>query len=104
MKNYIKGSGNVFRDIGCANPEEKQAKAQLAYTINKIIEQRGLTQQNAAQILGIDQPKVSALKNGKLTGFSIERLFVFLAALDHQIDIIVRDKSAQSKDKIIHVA
>ena len=73
--------------------EEELAKSDLAIQINKIIHQKGWTQKKAAGILGIDQPKVSALKNGRLGGFSIERLLSFLRALDRDIDIVVRPKT-----------
>ena len=90
---YTVGSGNVFKDLGFDRPEEELAKSNLAIQINKIIEQKGWTQKKAAGVLGIDQPKVSALKNGRLGGFSIERLLSFLRALDRDIDIIVRPKT-----------
>ena len=101
---YTEGSDNVFKDLGCSNPDEKLAKAELAFIINKIIKEKKLTQKEAARILGVDQPKISALKNGKLSGFSIERLFSFLRALDQRIDIVVHSESQGSKDKMIHVA
>ncbi|MBM3240470.1 XRE family transcriptional regulator [Candidatus Poribacteria bacterium] len=75
---YEESSGNVFKDLGLPNPEERLAKAQLALMIYDIIDERGLTQVEAARILGISQPKVSALRNGRLASFSIERLFSFL--------------------------
>ena len=90
--NYTVGSGNVFKDLGFDRPEEKLAKSDLAIQISKIIQQKGWTQKKAAGILGIDQPKVSALKNGRLGGFSIERLLSFLRALDRDIDIVGRPK------------
>ena len=89
---YTKGSGNVFRDLGFEQPAEELAKAQLASLIYDVITKRELTQKEAASVLGINQPKVSALKNGKLSGFSIERLFSFLRALDLDIDIVVHPK------------
>ncbi len=98
------GSGNVFQDIGCEEPEEKLAKAELAFIINRIINEKKLTQKEAAQILGVDQPKISALKHGKLSGFSVERLFLFLGALDHHIDIVVRQKSENVEEQMISVA
>ena len=84
------GSGNVFADIGDPNPEEALLKAQLADQLNKLIEQRGLTQSAVAEILGIDQPKVSALRTGRLRGFSVERLIRFLTLLGLDIEIVVR--------------
>jgi len=104
MKDYIEGSGNVFKDLRCSNPEEKQAKAELISIINKIIKNRNLTQKNAANILGIDQPKISALKHGQLSGFSIERLFFFLRALDQCIDITIQREPKDASNNMIHVA
>lgn len=98
MADYVRGSGNVFKDLGFENPEAELAKARLASMIYDILEQRELTQVEAANILGIDQPKVSALKNGRLGEFSIERLFTFLRKLDRDIEIIVRERP---KDKPI---
>ena len=104
MEDYVISSGNVFEDLGFANAKEKLAKVKLASVINKIIEDKGLTQQQACKILGINQPKVSALKNGRLKGFSIERLFSFLEALDQQIEITIRPKSQVKTDHGIDVA
>ncbi len=82
--------GNVFADLGLRNPEELFAKAELAHRICDIIKERKLTQVRAAELLGIDQPKVSVLMRGKLDGFSTERLFRFLNALGSDVEIIVR--------------
>ena len=76
-----KSSGNVFADLGLRNPPEALAKAQLARRICALLGERGLTQAQAAAVLGLDQPKVSALMRGKLQGFSVERLFRCLKAL-----------------------
>ncbi len=73
MIDYVRGSCNIYKDLGFDNSEEELAKARLAFMIYGIIEEQGLTQVEAAKILGIDQPKVSALKNGRLGGLSIER-------------------------------
>jgi len=86
----IKGSDNVFADIGVKHPEEALAKAQLVSQINKIVKHKRLTQERTAEILGIDQPKVSALLNGRLSGFSTDRLIRFLNALGRDVDIVVR--------------
>jgi len=86
---YTVSSGNVFADLGVASPEEANTKADLAFQINSLIERRGLTQMEAATVLGINQPKVSALMSGKLTGFSIERLLRFLAELGNDVQIVV---------------
>ena len=69
---YVVGSDNVYKDLGFSDNEERLAKAKLAMRINEIIEKRGLKQIEAVKTLKINQPKVSALANGRLSGFSIE--------------------------------
>ncbi len=89
-KNSITASrGNVFADLELAQPDEYLAKAELAAEILKMVQQRRLTQAAAGKLLGIAQPKVSALLNGRLDGFSTERLFRFLNALGCDIQITV---------------
>jgi predicted XRE-type DNA-binding protein len=85
-------SGNIFADLGMPNADEMLMKAELVRQINEIITQRKLNQLQAAEVLGIDQPKVSALMRGKLTGFSTERLFRFLNALGCDVQIVVKPK------------
>jgi predicted XRE-type DNA-binding protein len=84
------GSGNIFADLGLANPEERLAKADLAIRIAGAIRARRLTQARAARTLNIDQPKVSRLLRGQLSGFSTERLMHFLTLLGRDIEIVVR--------------
>jgi predicted XRE-type DNA-binding protein len=86
------GSANVFADLDLPNPEERLIKAELARRISEIIRQRDLTQIEAAELLEIDQPKVSALTRGRLNGFSTTRLFRFLNALGSDIEIVVKPK------------
>jgi predicted XRE-type DNA-binding protein len=85
-------SGNVFADLGFAEPEEELTKAQLASHIRQTIRRRRLTQVAAAGLMGIDQPKVSALLNGRLANFSSERLMRLLIALGQDVEIVVRTK------------
>jgi predicted XRE-type DNA-binding protein len=87
-----RGSKNVFEDLGYPDAAERQAKLRLAYALNQVLEHRQLTQAAAAQLLGLNQPKVSALRNYKLAGFSVERLMTFLTALDHDVEIVIRIK------------
>jgi predicted XRE-type DNA-binding protein len=91
-RGYKVSSGNVFADLGVDAPEEALAKAELTAKIAEIIEAKGLTQVAAAKALGIDQPKVSALLRGKLTGFSTDRLIKFLNALGRDVEIVVKDR------------
>jgi predicted XRE-type DNA-binding protein len=85
-------SGNVFADMGVADPEEALAKAQLASRIREVVRRRRLTQVAAAAVMGIDQPKVSALLSGRLTNFSSERLMRLLTRLGQDVEIVVRTK------------
>ena len=87
-----RGTGNVFADLGFSDAEERQTKLRLAYTINDVIARRRLTQAVAAERLGINQPKVSALSRYRLEGFSVERLMTFLTALDQDVEIVIRKK------------
>ena len=86
------GSGNVFADIGVAEPEEALAKAQLASRIREVVRRSRLTQVAAAAVMGTDQPKVSAVLNGRLTNFSSERLIRLLTRLGQDVEIVVRTK------------
>jgi len=87
-----KSSGNVFADIGLDAPEERLAKSDLALKVAQIINMRDLSQAQAAKLLGITQPKVSAILNGRLKGFSLEKLMLFMVALDQDIEIVVKRK------------
>jgi predicted XRE-type DNA-binding protein len=86
----VRSSGNVFADMGLPNAEEKKTRVRLAFEINQIIENQGLSQIVAARRLKINQPKISALSNYRLEGFSVERLMDFLTALDRDVHIVVR--------------
>ena len=86
------GTGNVFADLGYADADERQTKLRLAYAINNVIARRRLTQAGAADKLGVNQPKISALANYKLDGFSVERLMIFLTALDQDVAITIKTK------------
>jgi predicted XRE-type DNA-binding protein len=84
--------GNVFADLELPDPELLLAKAKLATKIEHLIKERRLTQSNAAKLMGLTQPNVSDLIRGRLDGFSLDRLFRCLDALDQEIDIVVRPK------------
>ncbi len=89
-KRISESSGNVFEDLELTEPGTALVKAELARRISGLLEERGLNQSEAAEILGIDQPKVSTLVRGKLAGFSTDRLLKFLVALDCDVEIAVR--------------
>jgi predicted XRE-type DNA-binding protein len=90
-------TGNVFADLGVTNAQEKQTKVRLAVAINQIIQGRKLSQTAAARRLKVNQPKVSALSNYQLDGFSVERLMNFVTALDRDVDIVIRRKPKSRK-------
>jgi len=98
-----RGSTNVFEDLGYPDAAERQAKLRLAYALNQVVERRALTQAAAATLLGLSQPKVSALRNYKLAGFSVERLMNLLTALDQDIEIVIRQKPRSRKGGRISV-
>jgi len=93
----VPSSGNVFADLGLPNAEEKQAKVRLAVAINEVIRAQQLSQATAARRLSVNQPKVSALLNYQLQGFSVERLMKFLTALDRDVEIVIHNKSRARK-------
>lgn len=85
-------SGNVFADLSLENSDELLVKAELARKISNIITKQKMTQGEAAEILGIDETKVSDLTKGKLSDFSTVRLFRFLNALGQDVEIVVKTK------------
>jgi predicted XRE-type DNA-binding protein len=98
-----RSTGNVFADLGYADAEERQTKLRLAHAINGVIARRRLIQAVAAEKLGINQPKVSALANYKLDGFSVERLMTFLTVLDQDVEIVIRNKPRSRAEARISV-
>jgi len=75
----------------------------LAYALNQVLDERKLTQQEAATVLGVNQPKVSALRRYKLAGFSVERLMTLLTALDQDIEIVIKRKPRSKRPARISV-
>lgn len=100
----IQGSGNVFADLGLANPDEKQTKVRLAFALNQIIRQQRLSQAAAAKALNVNQPKISALTNYRLEGFSVERLMQFLNALGRDVEIVIRKPRSRRAPRIVVTA
>jgi predicted XRE-type DNA-binding protein len=96
-------SGNVFADLELPNPEECLVKADLAIQINKLIKSRKLKQNEAAKLLRLDQPKISALNRGRLSGFSVERLFKFLSILDQDIEIVIKPHHSRENHSVPHI-
>ena len=86
------GSGNVFADIGLKDADELLLKAKLVAKISQLIEKKGLAQAEIAKRTGLDQPKVSRLLNGQLSGFSADRLFAVLNRLGHSVEVRISVK------------
>jgi predicted XRE-type DNA-binding protein len=101
---YIESSGNVFADLGTPRAEEALAKAELAQKIIDIIRARRLTQVQAAELLNVDQPKISALTRGRLAGYSIDRLLRFLMLLGNDIEIKVKSRPRSRSQARLRVA
>jgi predicted XRE-type DNA-binding protein len=95
-------SGNVFADLGLADAAELDTKVRLTVEINRLIGVQRLTQAAAAERLGVNQPKISALKNYRLDGISVERLMSFLLALGQNVEIrITPRRTSRSPGKIV---
>ncbi len=103
-REFTPSSGNVFADLNLPRADDLLAKAELAAKIIAEIQRRRLTQSQAAAILGIDQPKISALKQGKLSGFSIERLMRLLLVLGRDIEITVKGRAKSKSVARLRVA
>ena len=82
MADYTLSSGNVFKDLGLPLPDERLIKAKLAYKIDRLIADQGMTQRNAADFLGISRSKMTALRNGRLKHFTIDYLVSLLRRMN----------------------
>jgi predicted XRE-type DNA-binding protein len=98
-----RSSGNVFADLGLKDAADKKTKVRLAVAINEILEKERLSQTVAAKKLRINQPKISALANYRLDGFSVERLMNFLNALGCDVEIVIRRQPSTKRTPGIHV-
>jgi predicted XRE-type DNA-binding protein len=96
MTKITRGTNNVFADLGYADAAERQTKTRLALAVNELLKSRKLKQREIAALLGVPQPKVSALKNYRLDQFSVERLMAFLTALDQDVEIVIRPRADSS--------
>jgi predicted XRE-type DNA-binding protein len=98
---YEVSSGNLFRDFGFSNPEERDAKSDLALIISSTIKHRNLTQKEAAELMGTDQSKISKIVKGLLSEFTIERLMKYMVLLG--IDVEIKTKESKTVVPSIHV-
>ena len=95
-----RGSGNVFADLDVPDADAHLLKAELVSRIDSIVRQRGITQIEAARILGLSQPDVSRLLRGDFRQYSLERLFRLLTALGRDIDIVIRQPRSANGGKL----
>ena len=101
---FEKSSGNVFKDLDLPDVEELFLKAKLGFEVFQIIEKRKLTQTEAAKILGVKQPEISRLKQGKFNHYSVERLMTFLNRLNHDVEIrIIPSENREGQQRVITV-
>jgi predicted XRE-type DNA-binding protein len=87
-------------DMGLPDADELGTKARLGAAINQIIARKRLSQAEVATLLGINQPKVCALRHYKLEGFSVERLMHFLVALGQDVEIVVKSRPRSRSARI----
>jgi predicted XRE-type DNA-binding protein len=92
MNAITRGTSNVFADLGYTDAAERQLKTRLALAVNELLKARKLKQREIATLLGVVQPKVSALKNYRLDQFSVERLMEFLTVLNQDVEIMIRPR------------
>ena len=101
---FEKSSGNVFKDLDLPDAEELFLKAKLGFEVFQIIEKRKLTQTEAAKILGVKQPEISRLKQGKFNHYGVERLMTFLNRLNHDVEIhIIPLEDREGQQRVITV-
>jgi predicted XRE-type DNA-binding protein len=103
MNTITRGTANVFDDLGYPDAAERQIKTRLALAVNELLKARKLKQREIASLLGVPQPKVSALKNYRLDLFSVERLMEFLTALNQDVEIMIRPRPNTSEPGHISV-
>lgn len=99
--NITRGTGNVFADLNLPDSSDRKTKTRLALALNHILKDQGLKQVDVAHLLGVPQPKVSALVNYRLDGFSVEKLMEFIVALGRDVEIIVRPKRENAAARLI---
>lgn len=89
------GRGNIYADLGADDADEMLLKAQLALAISEILQSKKLTQQQAAKILGMTQPKLSNLLRGQFRGISEAKMLECLVKLGRDVEIVVGKNSVE---------
>lgn len=101
MSDIEKSTGNVYEDLGSEDSNEMVIKAQLASTIKELIESKGLTQMQAAETIGLPQPKLSRLINGHFRGVSVSKMMEAIVALGRDVQIVVGPERLDVNDAIV---
>jgi predicted XRE-type DNA-binding protein len=96
-KPVTRGTGNVFADLGFPDAAERQARLRLAYALNQVLQEHKLSPAAAAEALGVTQSSLSALRQYRLAGFSLERLMNLLTGVDFDVEIVIRKKPRSRK-------
>ena len=100
----VRGTKNVFADLGFPDADERQVKLRLAYCVTRLLDRRKLSQAEAAKALGLPQAKIHALRDYKLGVFSLGRLMTLLTALDQDVEIVVRRRPRSRRAARLFVA
>ena len=98
-----RGSENVFTDLGYADSKTHFVKARLVSRLQNLISEKGLTQSQAAEIMGIGQPDVSRMLRGQFRDFSVERLMRFLTVFGCDVDIVIHERGEKTKAETIRL-
>jgi len=92
-QNYTVSTGNIYEDIGLDDSAGMKLKAEAVMILSDVIAAKGMTQAQAAEALGIDQPKISKILRGQFRSISLDKIFSYLNALDKDINIKVSAKA-----------
>ncbi|WP_083235172.1 helix-turn-helix domain-containing protein [Bradyrhizobium yuanmingense] len=87
---HSRGTGNIFADLGLPNAEEHQLKAALVVQLKRLMEEREITQTDAAKLVEMKQPDLSKLLRGHFKLVSVEKLMRMLTAFDQDVEITVK--------------
>ena len=96
---HEKSSGNVFADLGFPNSEQESVKAKLTVQIYRLLKDQGLTQDEAAKLLGATQAQVSALMRCRPVSVSVGRLMEFLTTLGQDVEVTVKPSPQRDRQQ-----
>lgn len=100
--NYTVSTGNVYEDIGLGDADGMKIKAEAVMILSKAIRDSGMTQAQAASMLGIDQPKISKILRGQFRSLSLDKILSYLTVLGKDVDITVSKKTENTAHISMH--